>query len=307
MGTYLHPDQPPDLDAVVALYSGGVDSYCMSYLCQPDVLLNVNMGGRYGDCETSKMVPPDGFAGLTVKLECKAIGQQEDAVTSIIPGRNAFLALFGSWYGSTLLLASIFEEAHVGGADKDEGFAAALAGLFDHMLQPQRWLPQGRTVRLLLPVHHLTKAQLVGRALLAGHDPQALAANTFSCYQPVSRPTLTEHFEGTDHGGIVHTWLECGECGACARKWAAFAVWGVDVGFSRPAAVREYMEEAKRLYAAGLTWPDWKHEAHRVKAERTGQWVADQMDAWSGVVRPVEHAERYPMWERVRPTQQTHL
>lgn len=288
MGTYLNPDQPSDLNDVVALYSGGVDSYCMAYLCQPDVLLQVNMGGKYGDAEVERMRQPEGFAGRVVRIDCKAIGQQEDSVTAIIPGRNAFLALFGSWYGSTLLLASIYEEAHVGGADKDEGFAAALAQLFDHMLQPQRWLPQGRKVRLLLPVHGLTKAELVGRVLQQGHNPQRLAANTFTCYQPQDRGIHWRLPDGTQ----PPRWRECGECGACARKWAAFAVWGVDVGFPRPAAMWGYYEEARAI--------EQEHDG-RPMFPPTARWVRDQFDAWHGVTRPVDEAATYPMWERVRP------
>lgn len=278
MGEYLHPDAPPDLPDVVALFSGGVDSYCMSYLCQPDVLLSVDMGGRYGQAEAQHIVEPPGLEGRLIRLECKAIGGFEDAVTAIVPGRNAFLAMFGAFLGSTILLASVHEEAHVGGCDKDEGFTKALAGLWDHMLQPQRWLPQGRTVRMLLPVHHLTKAQLVGYTLAAGHPPDLLAHNTFSCYTPIRRRG-TNTIEGYGEG-----WHACGQCGACARKWAAFAVWGVDVGFPKPPALEGYVQEAKALVRS----------ARQRQDARTAQWVLDQLDADTGRVRQLEETRLYP-------------
>lgn len=279
---YLHPDAPAEKPAVVALYSGGVDSYCMSYLVQPDVLLQVNMGGKYGDAEAARLRPPASFTGTVIPLDCKVIGEFEDPVTSIVPGRNAFLALLGAQFGSTLLLASVYEEAHVGGADKDEGWCQAMAGLFDHMFQPQRWLPQGRTVRIKLPVHHLTKAQVVGLTLAAGHEPTSLASNTFSCYSPV-RHRMPRH-------GNPGPWRECGQCGACARKWAAFAVWGVPVGFDRPMAHDGYLAEAHSLL---------RHPSER-QDMRTAQWVADQLDAANGVVREIGEVANYPAPEPVR-------
>ena len=276
MGTYLHPDAPETKDDVVALYSGGVDSYCMSYLTKPDTLLCVNMGGRYGDVEAANLHTPPELEHSVVLLECKAIGGFEDPTTSIIPGRNAFLALFGAQFGSTLLLASVYEEAHVGGADKDEGFAWALGQLFDHMFAPQRWLPDGRQVRLRLPVHQLTKTQLVGRTLLAGHSRHDFAERTFSCYEPV--PDWPSGYKA------------CGQCGACARRWAAFVVWGIEVEFGRPAAVDGYVAEARKLLETPSTNMN----------RQTWNWIHDWLDAENGMLRPVEQAMDYPMWERVR-------
>lgn len=279
----------------MALYSGGVDSYCMSYLCKPDVLLSVNMGGRYGDAEAEAMKVPPNFGGYQARLACPVIGEREDKTTSIVPGRNAFLALFGSWYGSTLLLASVYEEAHVGGADKDEGFAAALAGLFDHMYQPQRWLPQGRTVRLELPVHNLTKAQLVGLTIAAGHSPELLAANTFSCYTPV----VTKFGVYGDSHREPEGWGACGQCSACARKWAAFSVWGVDVGFPRPDALQAYVQEAKRLHNPVPS--QHVNDEVRKHSQRTEQWVSDQMHAWYGHVRDLREVRSYAGVDTLAP------
>ncbi len=61
----------------VALYSGGVDSYCMSCICDPDVLLNVMMGGRYGALERARLRTPPGMEGRLVAIDMPALGTWE--------------------------------------------------------------------------------------------------------------------------------------------------------------------------------------------------------------------------------------
>lgn len=231
----------------VALYSGGVDSYCMAYLHSPDVLLHVQMGGRYGPAETHNLRTPPGMEERLRTVQAPAIGNYELPDSKVIPGRNAMLALYGLQYGDNILMGSVAAST---GNDKDQQFCDLFNQMADHMLAPQRWLPDGRKVRLRIPLAHITKARVVGAVLATGHDPNLLARNTFSCYTP----------DGD---------RACGKCPPCGRKWAAFTVWGVSVGFDGRPALAPYIAEIE----SGNT----RH--------RTPQSIQDTLDAWNGVVR----------------------
>lgn len=231
----------------VALYSGGVDSYCMSCICQPDVLLNVMMGGRYGESERRRLHAPAGMEERLVTVDLPAMGAWELPGSMVIPGRNAILALVGANYGDLILMASVDSST---GNDKDPEFCDRMNALFDHIFAPQRWLAFGRAVRVDVPVYHLTKTELVGAAIAAGHPAQEIADRTFSCYQP----------EGDD---------PCGVCPPCGRKWAALSVYGADVGFDGREAIRPYLEEL----------------AHGNPAGRSEQFQRDIIDAWNGYRR----------------------
>ncbi|WP_306358779.1 MULTISPECIES: 7-cyano-7-deazaguanine synthase [unclassified Nocardia] len=243
---------PPPLarwDNAVALYSGGVDSYCMTHLYQPDVLLNVSMGGRYGHTETQRLCLPPGYEPAQLRsVNAFAVGRYEDPDSKIIPGRNAMLGLYALQYGDNILMGSV---AGSTGNDKDQEFADRFNHLCDHMFAPQRWLPDGRRVRMILPVKDVTKTQLVGAVLATGHDPELLARNTFSCYEPDRHD------------------LPCGKCPACGRKWAAFTVWGVPVGFDGREAFRPY----------------WDEVCDGRADHRGDQFRLDVVDAWHGHIR----------------------
>lgn len=233
----------------VALYSGGVDSYCMTHLYQPDLLLHVHMGGRYGAAESQHLVPPPGYGTDRLRtVNAPSIGRFEDPGHKVIPGRNAMLGLYALQFGDNILMASVAAST---GNDKDQQFADLFNAMCDHMFAPQRWLPDGRTVRMILPVKDITKAGLVGAVLATGHDPDLLAANTFSCYEP-----------DRNH-------LPCGKCPPCGRKWAAFAVWGVSVGYDGREAFRPYWDEIERGDVA----------------HRSAQFLTDVADAWHGHIR----------------------
>lgn len=240
----------PTASRSVALYSGGVDSYCMAVLEQPDVLLHVNLGGKYGAAEAGALRTPPGMEDRLVTLDLPLLGDMFEMPdrSFILPARNALLALIGAQYGDRVLMGSI---AASRGSDKDDGFADRMTDLMRYIWQPQvLWNPEGRDTRLELPVGHLTKAQLVAATIRAGIPGEVIRDNTFSCYTP--RP------DGT----------ACGECGPCGRKWAAFAANDVDPGFDGRAAYATYMREIE-------------DHAPNIPPGRTAQHVRDVTAAWS--------------------------
>src|SRR5271168_3821110 len=107
----------------VALYSGGVDSYCMSLLCDPSVLLYVRMAGGYGELEYARLQTPPGWEGRLKEVDLRALGDFELADSKVIPARNAILALVAANYGDTILMGSVDSST---GNDKDPEFATRL-------------------------------------------------------------------------------------------------------------------------------------------------------------------------------------
>lgn len=213
---------PPIPHQTVALYSGGVDSFCMATLHDPDVLLHVSLGGRYGNEEAATLRTPPGMEDRLVRTSLD-LGQWELPENFIIPARNAILVLAAVNYGDTILLGSVAKSR---GADKDEEFARRMNHLMEHLFSPQDiWIPEGRHVTVELPVYHLTKTELVAATLAAGVTANEIRDGTFSCYTP------------TPSGG------ECGECKPCGRKWAALAANGIQPLVDAREAFRPYYDE----------------------------------------------------------------
>lgn len=186
----------------VLLYSGGMDSWCLRHLWQPDVCLYVDMGTLYADEELATLDAD------VVVLDAKALGQWEHA-NAIIPLRNLLLVTLAAQYGGNEGSVQVAMAATAGdrSLDKSPPFAHRASELLTWLWSPQWWTP-GKAVDVVLPVKDLTKAELVGRYLAAGGDPQALL-RSFSCYTP------------TLHG------KPCGACKPCARRWVALACNGI--------------------------------------------------------------------------------
>ena len=215
------PDAPIP-NRTVALYSGGIDSFCMAALLEPDVLLSFNLGGRYGHEEQWRLQAPPGLEDR-IEYADLDLGQWELPENFIIPARNAILVLAAVNYGSTIYLGSVAKSR---GADKDETFRDRLNHLMEHLFSPQDiWIPLGRNVKVELPVYHLTKTQLVANTLEAGVPGEAIRDRTFSCYTP--RP------DGQ----------ECGNCKPCGRKWAALAANGIPPVVDARGAFQPYYDE----------------------------------------------------------------
>ena len=188
----------------VLMYSGGMDSMILNTLFRPDVLLYVNIHGRYSDKELRRL--PHGDSRLKV-LDFPLLGEYERSDLKV-PCRNVFFALLASMEGDDLYLGSTAGDRT---ADKGVSYAKAMDGLFDVVLGKQVWTG-GRRVRVLLPLRNWTKTQCVRRYLKAGH-PSFRLVNAPSCYDSM--------------GG------HCGRCNPCVRKWVAFRNNGLDTSFFR--------------------------------------------------------------------------
>jgi len=184
----------------VLLFSGGMDSMIFDHLLKPDVLLYLPTGSKYEYIETKKL---DDMA-LAGYIDTKKLVVLPDVLNlslferddAIVPNRNAFLLLFASLYGETLILGSVQGDRSY---DKDELFYKKMESLLNHMWKEQHWTEE-KKYKVMSPYKHTTKTQLVKDYLAAGGEPEILL-ESYSCY------------EGK---GQV-----CGWCKPCFRKWVS--------------------------------------------------------------------------------------
>lgn len=187
----------------VLLYSGGLDSYCAAVILQPDILLAVDTGTAYGAVELERMQTPPGQEERLHVVSFDSLAQWERSTDLILPARNAYLTLLAANYGDTIYLGATAGDRVT---DKNQGFADRMNELFQHLYQPQWWLPEGRKVQVELPLKHLSKREIVAHALEAGATRQDLVNRTFSCYFPTT--------DGQP----------CAECKPCIRRFIALLV-----------------------------------------------------------------------------------
>ena len=193
---------------MVLLFSGGMDSVIFDHLIKPDVLLYLPTGSKYEDIETKKLddLAMKGYIDsqkLVVLPDVLNLSlfERDDA---IVPNRNAFLLLFASLYGETLILGSVQGDRSY---DKDEIFYDKMEALLNHMWQEQHWTEE-KTFKVMSPYKNTTKTQLVKDYLADDGKPEILL-ESYSCY------------EGKEQ--------LCGWCKPCFRKWVSLHNNGIEI------------------------------------------------------------------------------
>jgi len=193
---------------MVLLFSGGMDSVIFDHLLKPDVLLYLPTGSKYEYIETQKLddlamkgyIDSKKLVVLPDVLDL-SLFERDDA---IVPNRNAFLLLFASLYGETLILGSVQGDRSY---DKDEVFYARMADLLNHMWQEQHWT-EAKNFIVMSPYKSTTKTQLVKDYLADGGNPEILL-ESYSCYEGKEKL--------------------CGWCKPCFRKWVSLHNNGIEI------------------------------------------------------------------------------
>ena len=193
---------------MVLLFSGGMDSVIFDHLLKPDVLLYLPTGSKYEYIETQKL---DDLA-MKGYIDSKKLVVLPDVLNlslferddAIVPNRNAFLLLFASLYGETLILGSVQGDRSY---DKDEVFYTRMSDLLNHMWQEQHWT-EAKNFTVMSPYKNTTKTQLVKDYLADGGKPEILL-ESYSCY------------EGKEQ--------LCGWCKPCFRKWVSLHNNGIEI------------------------------------------------------------------------------
>lgn len=221
----------------VILFSGGMDSIMLATRFPEAVLLYVPTGSAYETKERARLPDLPGLEVITAPGRIDLSSYERD--DAIVPSRNAYLALVAANYGRQIMLGATAGDMST---DKDDKWAGMMTGLLRYMLSGKHF-PNGGKHRVLLPIKHLTKGELVRDYIASGHDP-AVLAHSISCYT-----------EGTTG--------HCGHCKACIRKWAAMEYNGVDttVWDAAPWEAPAW-NEVITLWKRRGTWRTYKEDAY---------------------------------------------
>lgn len=171
----------------VLLYSGGMDSYIISKLWKPDVLLYFDYGIEQNEQE-KKHLPPE---TIIKKLP---IGEfMEDDGLNTIPLRNLIFSALAVNYGDVIVIGGLKSDLHY---DKTPEFVAETTKLFNSVLNKER---SARNVEVVVPYANYTKTELVIRYLTSGGTVDDLYTKSWSCHTPDGNKP-------------------CGRCQACRAK-----------------------------------------------------------------------------------------
>lgn len=182
----------------VLLYSGGMDSWLINKIWKPDVLLYVDLNGRYNS-EEMKYLPEN---CKLVKLDLSAYERDD----KIIPLRNLYLVMLATNYladeGGEICLGATAGDRVL---DKSYTFAEKTSDLLSYLYSQQWWNPTAKDIKVCLDFKDKTKVDLVNMYKDMGGTVQEVWNDSFSCYEP-------------NEDGTV-----CYSCKPCFRK--AVACW----------------------------------------------------------------------------------
>lgn len=171
----------------VLLYSGGMDSYIISKLWNPDVKLYIDYGTEQCQ-EEIKRLPED----VIVKRVDMSEYIESDGKNTI-PLRNLLFANIAINYGDIVAIGGVKDDLHY---DKTRRFARKATRLFNFVLTKE---DSKRKVKVVVPYRGFTKAELLQRYIEHGGDIETLENQSWSCYTPKGNKP-------------------CGECNPCKRR-----------------------------------------------------------------------------------------
>ena len=173
----------------VLLYSGGMDSYIIRKLLNPDICLYIDFGIEQNKYEM-KLLPED------VKVVSLPLSQfmSTDGNNTIIL-RNLIFAAIAVNYGDHILIGGVADDIHY---DSAKEFLKDETQLFNSFLVNEGM----NEVFIEAPFKDYTKEELLEKYVDSGFDIEDLYKFSWSCYSP-------------------HNGKECGKCPACRRKFQA--------------------------------------------------------------------------------------
>lgn len=171
----------------VLLYSGGIDSYIISKLWNPDVRLFIDYGTKQ-TAEERKRLPDD-----VIVKEIDLSQYIEDDGINTIPLRNLLFANIAINYGDIIAIGGVRDDLHY---DKSKRFARKATRLFNSVLSKEQ---SKRRIKIVVPYKGYTKQELVQLYVAKGGDIERLKNESWSCHFPKGNQ-------------------ECGECVPCVKK-----------------------------------------------------------------------------------------
>jgi len=184
----------------IVLFSGGVDSYCLSHAVDADLLVYFPLGLPENERELETL---HSFRKLPapLKVDDRFMLADQKLPNETLPMRNIFLIMGAMYYGPEVYLAATSSSTN---RDKNPTFGGKLTDLLQYVLNDPTRNPEGilpQDIAIKMPFKTKTKSKFVAEHIAAfGRTTELL--NTRSCYA----------------GGDK----ECGVCQSCIRKFMAF-------------------------------------------------------------------------------------
>ena len=190
----------------ILLYSGGMDSWLIDKIWQPDEKIYINMHTRYSEQEIAKIKARN----EDVTILDFPLGQYERE-DKIIPLRNLYLVMaICNYTGNEDVDICLGATAGDRVLDKSIGFTERVNDLLNYLYSPQWWIPEGKKVRVNIDFKDKTKEDLLQMYLDNGGSLEEAFKGSFSCYEP----------DEENH--------ECWACKPCFRKFVAFSSMGYE-------------------------------------------------------------------------------
>lgn len=189
----------------VMLYSGGFDCTLQSFLLRPDILLYLNIGGKYSKVEIKELSRREHFGKELIVDSSLKIGRFE-LETLYLPFRNAYFILQALQYGDNIFLG--FNEADIA-PDKDAEFLDKMRSIVSHMLSSSVCTPDKQSFSINAPFHDKKKSDLVKMCVDKGLSVDFIK-EIRTCYSATSKKG-------------------CGRCSPCIGKAVALLTNGISI------------------------------------------------------------------------------
>lgn len=187
----------------VLLYSGGMDSWLISKIWQPDELIYINMHTQYSEQEIKKIKSRNNKVTI-IDFPLNRWERKD----KIIPLRNLYLVMIicnltGDEDVDICLGATAGDRV----LDKSKEFVEKANDLLNYLYKPQWWIPEGKKININIDFKDYTKEELLKLYVDKGGNLQEAFEQSFSCYTPNNDK-------------------ECWHCKPCFRKFVAFETLG---------------------------------------------------------------------------------
>lgn len=224
----------------ILLFSGGLDSLIGYYYLGEPPVLYCDIGHKYAYKERRVVQEIAKKAKMNLIIEDSLKLGKWEKPDADIPQRNMFLIMMGSYYGDNIHL--VVQKGEMSIPDRSKEF----------FMETSKWVSflHGKDKRVTTPFSQMTKTQMVKWYLDTGHDSELLLSTT-SCY-------------GQEEGN-------CGQCGACFRRWIALE----SNGLSEP-----YVNDIKK----------WEGIKTYVEKMKSGKYDEERAEETKKVL------ERYKLW-----------
>lgn len=206
----------------VLLYSGGMDSWLINQIINPDIVLFVRIHTSNNEMEYQKILDlqKKGKIRDNFKIIDLDISEFERPLENyFLPLRNLHFVTLAAHYGTDIYLGATGSSTHF---DKNTTFAEKSADVISYLLSESKEGP----VKVLLPYKDTTKTELLKLYLEHGGDIEEAYTSTVSCYTPKNNKP-------------------CMECTSCMSKFVAFYNNGYKFKNDEVNRFLEYVEKNK--------------------------------------------------------------